>query len=136
MDDVESHTLQLPWRSLEDLQKIAIDGKRGKTAGDLNPFTKLRVNELSEELNSRSVTTTGMRKDQMKDILKGRSPPCTYPTTPQSYLYTQGHQPTGILNLGLLASPLFEGSLDQPLQAAAISAKRQCQKVHPFSNSD
>ena len=70
MDDL-AHTLQLPWRSLEDLQKIAIDGKRGKIACDLNPFTKLEVNELSEELNSRSVTTTGMRRDQMEDILKG-----------------------------------------------------------------
>lgn len=47
-----AHTLHAMWRSLQDLRKIALDGKYGRKAGILKPFAKLRINELREELNA------------------------------------------------------------------------------------
>ena len=61
-----AHTLQQPWRSLHDLQRLATAGKFGKTAGNPKPFDNLRVAELREELHARGDYDT----DQLKDDLQ------------------------------------------------------------------
>ncbi len=48
-----AHTLHCKWRSLEDLQKLALAGKHGNTPGRSKPFDKLKVKELREELRAR-----------------------------------------------------------------------------------
>ena len=52
MDDL-AHTLQRSWRSLHDIQHIAIAGKLGRQQGELKPFELLRVQQIREELHAR-----------------------------------------------------------------------------------
>ncbi len=74
MDDLP-HTLQKPWRSLADLQQIAIGGQRGKQPGRLKPFDELKMRELQVELNARGIYTKDRTKEELegnlKSILKG-----------------------------------------------------------------
>ena len=41
-----AHALQRPWRSLQELQNIAINGKVGKQPSNPKPFSNLRISEL------------------------------------------------------------------------------------------
>ena len=69
MDDL-AHTLQLPHRGLADLQQVAIEGQRGRKAGDLKPFSQLKLQELQVELNARQIYTQGRKKDELEHNLK------------------------------------------------------------------
>ena len=51
MDDL-AHTLQHSWRSLHDIQNIAIAGKLGRQQGELKPFELFRVQQIREELHA------------------------------------------------------------------------------------
>ena len=62
--------IQLPWRSLQDIQELAIAGKRGKQPGDLKPFNKLKVQEIKEELYARGYYKKDL-EETLKDTLKG-----------------------------------------------------------------
>jgi hypothetical protein len=74
MDDL-AHTLQSSWRSLYDIQHIAIARKLGRQQGELKPFEFLRVQQIREELHARGSVDTTKRKDDLeatlKSILKG-----------------------------------------------------------------
>ena len=54
-----AHTLQNPWRSLKDLQDLAINGNLGKQPGNHKPFHQLHVADLTKELHARSVYDYG-----------------------------------------------------------------------------
>ena len=69
MDDL-AHTLQFSWRSLHDIQRIAIEGKWGKKAGELKPFDRLKVQQIREELHARRNFDTDKCKDDLEAILK------------------------------------------------------------------
>ena len=69
MDDL-AHTLQQSWRSLHDIQHIAIAGKLGRQAGDLKPFEHLKVQQLREELIARGSGDTDKCKDDLEAMLK------------------------------------------------------------------
>ncbi len=70
MDDLP-HTLQLPWRSL---QQLATSGKFGKIPGKLKPFHSIKVDQLKEELCARGhIQTNRLKRDMectLKEILK------------------------------------------------------------------
>ena len=69
MDDL-AHTLQLPCRSLPDLQDLAISGTLGKKRGELKPFEKLKI-QLREELRARGHIHIATLKDELSETLKG-----------------------------------------------------------------
>ena len=69
VDDL-AHTLQLPWRGLQDIQQVAILGKWGKQAGKLKPVDKLKVQQIREELHARNYFNTDKNKDELEDTLK------------------------------------------------------------------
>ncbi len=48
-----ANTLHCKWRSLDDLQKLALAGNHGNKPGSSKPFDKLKVKELREELRAR-----------------------------------------------------------------------------------
>ena len=74
MDDL-AYSLRCKWRSLADLQTIALAGKYGKQAGVVCPFQVLNTQQLQEELRSRNIYHTHTNKrDLQKElarILKG-----------------------------------------------------------------
>ena len=70
MDDL-AHTLQHSWRSLYDIQHIAIAGKLGRQQGELKPFELLRAQQIREELHARGSVDTDKRKDDLEAMLKG-----------------------------------------------------------------
>ena len=51
----------LPWRSLNDLQKLVLNGRYGKQSGILKPFANLNKEELKEELRVRGVLELGRK---------------------------------------------------------------------------
>ena len=61
-----AHTLQKPWRSLKDLQDLAINGKLGKQPGNHKLFHQLHVSDLKKELHARSVYDYGKDDIQSK----------------------------------------------------------------------
>jgi hypothetical protein len=74
----QGHALYHDWRSLNELQSLAIGGTFGKKEGLLRPFHNLKVNELKQELRARGISIeTGMKKDELQlmldDILRGVS---------------------------------------------------------------
>ena len=66
-----AHALQRPWRSLQDLQDIAIKGKFGKQPSNSKPFSKLCISELREELRARHVYDFGKKKEDIQARLDG-----------------------------------------------------------------
>ena len=66
-----AHTLQKPWRSLQDLQDIATEGKYGKQQGNHKPFNRLHIADLREEFRARSVYDFGNLQARLDDILCG-----------------------------------------------------------------
>ena len=69
MDDL-AHTLQQPWRNLQEIQQIATQGKWGKRPGELKPFDQLRVQQLGEELHACGNFETDKCKDVLEATLK------------------------------------------------------------------
>ena len=49
---------------------MAIEGQRGRKAGDLKPFSQLKLQELQVELNARQIYTQGRKKDELEHNLK------------------------------------------------------------------
>ncbi len=74
MDD-QAHALQCPWRSLAELQSIAIAGVFGKEPFKPKPFDKLKVTQLRQELGKRGLEGTDALKPELsqtlQEILKG-----------------------------------------------------------------
>ena len=68
--DDQGHSLNYNWRSLGDLQSLAIGGVYGKKVGALKPFDSLKVNELRQELTARGVFDTTMTKDVLSEMLE------------------------------------------------------------------
>ena len=71
----QAHTLQHKWRSVQELQTVATNGRYGKTPMALTPF-KLRIKELRSELEARGffVHDKMLRPELeslLKEILKG-----------------------------------------------------------------
>ena len=73
MEDL-AHVLHCEWRSLKDLQCIALAGKIGKQPGVIKPFANLRVAQLRDELRTRGVLDDHPKKElqqKLTSILKG-----------------------------------------------------------------
>ena len=64
IDDL-AHAFSLPWRSLADLQKLALEGKFGKQPGVLKPFANLSKEQLREELRMRGVFDLSGKKQEL-----------------------------------------------------------------------
>lgn len=66
---------QCKWRSLADIQAVALDGKYGKQAGIVCPFQSLNANQIQEELRSRIIyhihTTKHDLQKELATVLKG-----------------------------------------------------------------
>ena len=70
MDDL-AYSLKCKWRSLADLQLVALNGKYGKQAGIVRPFQTLNAKQLQEELRLRSVYHTyTTKRDLQKELAK------------------------------------------------------------------
>lgn len=69
MFDDQAHSLFHEWRTLEQLQSLAIGGNFGKRAGILRPFDNLKVNDIRTELGARGICIEGMLKDHLKKTL-------------------------------------------------------------------
>ena len=69
------HTLHHSWRSLSDIQTLALAGTFGNKPGCLKPLDNLKVADLKKELQMRGVQTHGILKPQListlTDILQG-----------------------------------------------------------------
>ena len=65
-----AHTLQIPRRSLKELQQIATSEILGKVPGKLKPFNGLKADQLREELTARGVPTINKKKSELEDSLK------------------------------------------------------------------
>lgn len=65
MEDL-AHALRCTWRSLADIQEIALAGKFGNTAGQLKPLEDLRVKQLHQELEARGYATGDQRKPRLQ----------------------------------------------------------------------
>ena len=90
MDDL-AYSLRCNWRSLSDLQSIAVAGKYGKHAGVVRPFQSLSATQLQEELRSRDVyhtcTTKSDLQKELSRVLKGvQRVPTLLLNTPQVQL--------------------------------------------------
>ena len=74
MEDL-AHVLHCEWRSLKDLQCIALAGKIGKQPGVIKAFANLRVAQLRDELRTRGVLDDDHPKKELQQkltsILKG-----------------------------------------------------------------
>lgn len=74
MDDI-AYSLQCNWRSLADLQAVALDGKYGEQAGIVHPFQSLNAKQIQEELRSRNIyhihTTKRDLQKELATVLKG-----------------------------------------------------------------
>ena len=70
-----AHALQCEWRSLKDIQQVALAGKLGKQVGVLKPFENLKVAQIREELHQRQKFDTDKPKQELQgmltNILKG-----------------------------------------------------------------
>ena len=70
-----AHALNNSWRSLSDIQTLALAGTFGNKPGCLKPLDNLKVADLRKELQTRGVQTQGILKPQMisslTDILQG-----------------------------------------------------------------
>ena len=66
----QAFSLNYNWRSLENLQSLAVGGTYGKHPGVLKPFEALTVDELRQELKARGVADTLMTKLIMSNILE------------------------------------------------------------------
>lgn len=70
--DDQAHALSLEWRTVPQLQSIAIDGTFGRNAGILHPFDNLKVGELRTELRARGqYVDQGMKKEVLQKTLTG-----------------------------------------------------------------
>lgn len=58
----QAHFLNYNWRSLENLQSLAVGGTYGKHPGVLKPFEALKVDNLRQELEERGVADTSMNQ--------------------------------------------------------------------------
>lgn len=68
-EKMQAHSLFHEWRTLEQLQSLAVGGKLGKRAGILRPFDNLKVNDLRTELGARGICIEGMLKDHLQKTL-------------------------------------------------------------------
>ena len=70
-----AHVLHCEWRSLKDLQCIALAGKIGKQPGVIKPFANLWVAQLHDELHTREVLNNDHPKKELQQkltsIIKG-----------------------------------------------------------------
>ena len=66
----QAHSLNYNWRSLENLQSLAVGGTYGKHPGVLKPFEALKVDELCQELEASGVADTLMTKPILSNILE------------------------------------------------------------------
>ena len=75
MMDNLAYSLRCMWRSLTDLQSLALAGKYGKQAGIVRPFQSPNAKQLQEELRIRNVyhthTTKGDLQKELSRVLKG-----------------------------------------------------------------
>ncbi len=71
----QAHALQCHWRSLQELQELAVGGVYGSKPGATKPFEKLLVAELREELKARGVFDIDRLKPELQqeltEILRG-----------------------------------------------------------------
>lgn len=65
MEDL-AHAFRRTWRSLADIQEIALAGKFGNTAGQLKPLEDLRVKQLHQEPEARGYATGDQRKPRLQ----------------------------------------------------------------------
>lgn len=74
MDDM-AYSMRCKYRTLADLQSVALDGKYGKQVGTIRPFQRLNAKELQEKLSARNVYhTCTTKRDLQKElarVLKG-----------------------------------------------------------------
>ena len=66
----QAHSLNYNWRSLENLQSLAVGGTYSKHPGVLKPFEALKVDELCRELEARRVADTSMTKPILTNMLE------------------------------------------------------------------
>lgn len=64
-----AHASRLIWRSLEDIQALAVGGSYGKQSGKLKPFDGLKVDQLKNELLARGQFDVNKRKPELVDTL-------------------------------------------------------------------
>ena len=64
-----AHAFYHSWRSLNDIQNLALAGQFGSKPGCLKPLDNLKVADLRKELQTRGVETQGMLKPQLMSIL-------------------------------------------------------------------
>ena len=69
IDDL-AHVFFLPWRSLNDLQNLVLNGRYGNQSGTLKPFANLNKEQLKEELCARGVLDLGRRKCELLSELR------------------------------------------------------------------
>ncbi len=71
----QAHSLRCHWRSLQELQELAVGGVYGSKPGATKPLEKLRIGELREELKARGVFDLDRLKPEsqteLQEILKG-----------------------------------------------------------------
>ena len=70
-----AYSLRCMWRTLADLQSLAVGGKYGKQRGIIRPFQALNAQQLQEELRARNIYhTCTTKRDLQKELsraLKG-----------------------------------------------------------------
>lgn len=70
-----AYSMRCKYRTLADLQSVALDCKYGKQVGAIRPFQRLNAKELQEELRARNVYhTCTTKRDLQKElarVLKG-----------------------------------------------------------------
>ena len=64
-----AHAFYHSWRSLNDIQNLALAGQFGSKPGCLKPLDNLKVADLRKELQTRGVETQGMLNPQLMSIL-------------------------------------------------------------------
>ena len=64
-----AHAFYHSWRSLNDIQNLALAGQFGSKPGCLKPLDNLKVADLRKELQTRGVETQGMLEPQLMSIL-------------------------------------------------------------------
>lgn len=74
MDDF-AYSMRCTYRSLSDLQAVAVGGKYGKQPGVIRPFQTLSTRKLQDELRARNVyhmcTTKRSLQNKISRVLKG-----------------------------------------------------------------
>ena len=70
MDDL-AYSLNCEWRSLDDIQSLALAGKYGKQPHVVRPFKSLNTDQLQQELRARNILHTATTKaDLQKELAR------------------------------------------------------------------